>query len=92
MAMSDVPKESEEEFSSLPSRTGELYIPKSLLDANVKRMAWLLFMEWWKDAVRDSGMTFSMKAEKVFTAYEVSVTAAKLVWHEQEKGYEHGEN
>ncbi len=71
-----------------PDKDLELYIPEAKLDPNVKRMAWLLFLEWWKDAVRDSGMTLSMKAEKVFTAYEVSVTAAKLVWHEQEKGYD----
>jgi hypothetical protein len=66
----------------------QLYIPEAKLDPNVKRMAWLLFLEWWKDEVRDHGMSLTMKAEKTFTAYEICVSAAKLVWHEQEKGYE----
>lgn len=80
--MSDVP---EQDVTLEPSQ--ELYIPEAKLNSNVKRMAWLLFLEWWKDAVKDKGMENTMEAEKLGTAYEICVTAAKLVWHEQEKGY-----
>ncbi len=65
----------------------ELYIPEAKLDPNVKRMAWLLFLEWWKDAVRDGGMG-KTSGETMSTAYRVSLECAKLVWHKQEKGYE----
>jgi hypothetical protein len=66
---------------------GELYIPQEKLNENVKRMAWLLFLEEWKTSRGGRESTAELE-EWVSLTYSDCLTAAKVVWHEQEKGYE----
>lgn len=64
----------------------QLYIPEAKLDPNVKRMAWLVFMEWWKHFITTKGPEITQ--DNIEVAYSNSLMVAKIVWHEQEKGYE----
>ncbi len=65
----------------------ELYVPKSPLDGNVKRMAWLLFLEVWKVYVSVIDPKKKLEPQKVYSA---CLDAARVVWHEQEREYDHG--
>ncbi len=81
--MSDVPEEGRELTEQEAFEKSQLYIPEAKLDTNVKRMAWMLFLEMWKKHAAAGTAMMNVDAQ-----YMVAVEAAKVVWHEQEKGYE----
>jgi len=56
----------------------KLWIPAEKLDENVKRMAWLLFLEWWKGHFDQIGLE-GTATKVVETAYTVCLETAKVI-------------
>lgn len=102
--MSNVSEEGDDEYAELTEKgerllagkdvtlepSQELYIPEAKLNSNVKRMAWLLFMEVWKaELTMDNAEGWkTWTKEESALVHNGCVEMAKVVWHEQEKGYE----
>ncbi len=58
--------------------TPDIWVPPEKLDPNVQRMAWLLFLEWWKVRMAE-GPPFEDDMPEVGRNYEAALEAAKIV-------------
>lgn len=57
----------------------EIWTPKEKLDPNVQRMAWLLFIECWKQDINKTGYTLDDPPFSVEHFYHRCLDAAKAV-------------
>jgi hypothetical protein len=55
----------------------EIWTPPEAIDENTRRMAWLLFLEWWKFNLESPPM--EDVAEQTRNAYNNCLATAKLV-------------
>lgn len=54
----------------------KIWTPKEKLDDNTKRMAWILFVEWWKAGLANERINPDMV---VSDAYALCLSTAKIV-------------
>ena len=62
----------------------KIWIPPEAIDENTRRMAWLLFLEWWKTEVPKADLADDPHAalfdeDEVARAYDDCLIAAKIV-------------
>jgi hypothetical protein len=57
----------------------EIWTPDEKVDDNTKRMAWLLFLECWKQDICKTGYKLDDPPFSPGTAYEGCLTAAKII-------------
>lgn len=59
----------------------ELWVPKQPLEPNIQKMAWYLFLEWWKCYFHDRGDPGSFEgfqSSLIETVYGACIDVAKI--------------
>lgn len=60
-------------------KTPEIWTPPETIDANTQRMAWLLFLEWWKACLPGGGPDKKITEKTISSRYRDCLAAAKIV-------------